>query len=231
MGEAQISVIIPTLNEEAALPGLLQFLSGQADVQVIVSDGGSSDKTLNIGREYGANIVGGPPGRGGQLIRGAAEASAPIMLFLHADSRIERSLLDELMQAVKDGARWGCAVLEFDKEDLFYKVLAQFSNLRSRLFNSCYGDQAIYCCSDFYEQIGGYPDWPFLEDIEVSRRARLLKRARIISAKVTTSTRRFEERGRLRTLLGMQWIKLRYACGASPQKLSVLYQDKRGLKC
>lgn len=231
MGEAQISVIIPTLNEEAALPGILQFLSGQADVEVIISDGGSSDRTLDIGREYGAMIVSSRPGRGSQLMRGAAAASAPIMLFLHADSHIERSFLDELIKAVEGGSQWGCAVLAFDKEDFFYKMVAWFSNLRSRLFNSCYGDQAIYCCSDFYEQIGGYPDWPLLEDIEVSRRARLRTRARIMTSKVTSSARRFEEKGRWKTLLRMQRIKLFYACGASPQKLSVLYKDKRGLKC
>ncbi|MDF9410003.1 MAG: hypothetical protein A4E52_01086 [Pelotomaculum sp. PtaB.Bin013] len=145
-------------------------------------------------------------------------------MFLHADSRIEPGLLKELVTVVENGAAWGCATLEFDNQAIFYIILSWFSNLRSRIFNSCYGDQAVYCRRNFYYQIGGYPDWPFLEDVEFSRRARLRERGRIITAKVTSSARRFEKQGRGKTLLLMQWIKLLFALGLSPQKLIMLYR-------
>jgi rSAM/selenodomain-associated transferase 2 len=230
MDQQRISVIIPTLNEEAVLPGLIQFLSRQPDVQIIVSDGGSSDQTLDICREYGVVTASGPPGRGRQLNRGASLAQAPVMLFLHADSRIGPAFLKELREVIRAGGRWGCATLEFDANALFYRCLSRFSNLRARLLNSCYGDQAIYCRNDFYRELGGYPDWPLLEDVEFSRRARLRSGAVILTSKVTSSSRRFEEHGRWKSLLLMQRIKLLYTLGVSPQKLSRLYRNKRGVK-
>lgn len=230
MSERPIAVIVPTLNEEAALPGFLESLAKLPDVQVIVSDGGSMDKTLNICREHGVKIVKSYPGRGIQLNGGAVETDAPILLFLHADSRIDTDLLKEIMRFVEQGAAWGCATLEFDNRALFYRMLALFSNLRSRIFNSCYGDQAIFCRSDFYQEIGGYPDWPLLEDVEFSRRARRRQRARITSAKVTTSARRFENRGRWKSLFLIQWIKILFWLGVKPQQLDALYRNKKGIK-
>lgn len=230
MGKQQIAVIVPTLNEEAELPGLLESLATLPDVQVIVSDGGSPDKTLNICRKYGVKAIKSYPGRGIQLNRGAVEADAPVLLFLHADSRIDADLLKEIMILTEQGAAWGCATLEFDNRAVFYKMLSLFSNLRARILNSCYGDQAIFCRSDFYHDIGGYPDWPLLEDVELSRRARRRQRAGIASAKVTASARRFEKRGRWRSLLLMQWIKILFLLGVKPQKLAVLYRNKKGIK-
>jgi len=163
--------------------------------------------------------------------RAAAIAQAPVLLFLHADCHITTGLLNEMLKAFEAGRAWGCATLAFDNPAIFYRMVSWFSNLRSRLFNSCYGDQAIFCRRDFFEQIGGYPDWPLLEDIEFSRRARLRQRACILSEIVITSTRRFELRGRWYTLSLMQWIKFLSKLGVSPQKLAAIYQGKRSFTC
>ena len=219
-----LTIIIPTLNEENNLSELLLGLNRLKQVQVIVSDGGSSDNTQKIAMLYGAKFICGALGRGQQLNLGAEAAKTEILLFLHADSRIKFDLLAEIIEVVHQGALWGCAKIAFDRDSTFYRCLAWSSNWRARVLSSCYGDQGIFCVKDFFDQIGGFSPWPLFEDVDFSHRARKIRKAYVLNNTVLSSSRRFEKQGRLRTWLIMQKLKLLYFTGTSPDKLAAIYR-------
>ncbi|NPV92768.1 MAG: glycosyltransferase family 2 protein [Firmicutes bacterium] len=226
MQRNKISVIVPTLNEEANLGRLLERLAGEEGLEVIVSDGGSTDRTGEIAREWGVTLVNGPAGRGRQLNQGIEASSAEILLFLHADSDWEKGLFDEVRQAVTDDQAWGCCTLRFSENTLFFRLVAAGSNLRVRLFSSCYGDQGIYCSRRLLAQAGGFPETPFMEDLILSSRLRRISRAGRLKSVMVTSTRRFRKHGPLRTLLKMQTVKLLYLLGVPLSKLINFYEGR-----
>ena len=220
---SDISILIPTLNEEERIGGLLKHLISLPHREIIVCDGGSSDATLEICAKYPVQIVQSEPGRGRQLNSGAEIAAGEILLFLHADSWIEKIILDSIQQAVAQGHDWGCCTMVFDKNTFFYKMVAFMSNLRSRWTSSCYGDQGIYCRRDVLRNRGGFPQWTFLEDVEFSRKMRRGSRAYIIPAQIITSARRFEIHGAWHTVFKMQIIKILFWLGWDPEQLARWY--------
>jgi rSAM/selenodomain-associated transferase 2 len=227
MADYKISIIVPTLNEEANLGKLLQRWAKTPDLEIIISDGGSTDNTERVAGEWPVLWVSGPPGRGGQLNRGVQRASGDILLFLHADTHLEKHIFTDIRMAVRDGGHWGCCSLEFDKATPFFRILGAASRLRVKIFSSCYGDQGIFCKKDFFFQIGGFPEWPFLEDLAFSQKARKYSPAKIIPGRIITSTRRFQRYGQWRTLYKMQVVKGLYYLGVPPEKLFLFYQGKQ----
>ncbi len=223
---ALISVIVPTLNEGKQMGGLLDFLLAQPGVEVIVSDGGSRDETVSICRHYPVKVVEGRPGRGGQLNAGAAQASGKVLFFLHADSRPRVEVFDQMRQAIEKGRRWGCCSLRFDREAAFYRMVARGSNWRAQR-GICYGDQGIFCQREWFMNQGGFPDLIFLEDLAFSRRVRIMNRPWVITAEIITSTRRFEQEGRVSTLLRMQVVKMLFGMGIHPLYLARYYDRGR----
>ena len=228
MEQRIISVIIPTYNEEKNICGLLDCLTGIPGLEVIVSDGGSNDKTRLLCSQYPVKVIEAPLGRGSQLNAGAQGSSGEIFFFLHADSRVKPGVFDDIRETVNSGQKWGCCTIQFDESSLFFAFLTMASRLRSRLFSSCYGDQGIYCERDLFFAAGGYPPIAIMEDIGLSRRLRYYSPAHVVSGKVITSSRRFKNSGPLRTLIKIQVIKLLYAIGVSPERLSRIYRPKDG---
>lgn len=222
----QISIIIPTLNEEEHLPSLLDSLEHIPEIEIIVSDGGSSDHSLEICSHYPVKLITGSRGRGVQLNRGAKLAVAPVLLFLHADCRLEPQVAEQVLQEIEAGCHWGCATMDFDERSLFFRGVALFSNLRSRYLKSCYGDQAMWCRKSDFIHNGQFPDIPLMEDLAFSHRMRARYRPRIVPGKVITSTRRFQTGGRFKTLIKMQVFKALYFLGVSPERLALLYGPK-----
>ncbi len=231
MAKAGISVIIPTHNEEETVPGLLNRLTGLPGLEIIISDGGSTDRTAQICAGYPVTFVSGPPGRGRQLNAGAVRSTGDILFFLHADSTVQNRVFDDILAAVAGRRRWGCGTIGFDKNSFLFKVLAFVSGLRARLLSSCYGDQGIFCERSLFFSVGGFPDTSFLEDLCLSRRLRRYARVCIVPGRIITSTRRFNRGGILKTLLKMQLIKLLFALGVSPEYLAKMYRPvyKEGL--
>jgi len=220
-----VSVIIPTLNEEESIESLLQNLLAIPNIEVIVSDGGSSDDTLAICSRYPVIMVESRPGRGFQLNAGAASASGDILFFVHADSAIEPSLINEMCQAVNARQQWGCCTLSFDNEAFIFRLIAWQSNLRSRLYSSCYGDQGIFCSRRLFDEAGQYPTTVFLEDIALSDILRRKSRACILKGTITTSSRRFRRYGVFRTIIKMQMVKVMYRLGIKPESLIEWYHS------
>ncbi|MDD2587059.1 MAG: TIGR04283 family arsenosugar biosynthesis glycosyltransferase [Syntrophomonadaceae bacterium] len=221
----RISVVVPVLNEAKIIDKLLGKISNLPGTEVIICDGGSTDDTVKVCRRYTDNIVHSRPGRGFQLNRGAEQASGDILFFLHADSLIDTKVFDDIRQAIEHGYYWGCCTIDFDEDSLFFRLLAWFSTWRAKLVSSCYGDQGIYCLKDIFNTMQGFPETPFLEDIAFSRKIRRHYRAHVIPGRLTTSARRFREGGIFKTIVKMQFIKILYKLGMSPQYLIQFYKS------
>ncbi|MGI6119984.1 MAG: TIGR04283 family arsenosugar biosynthesis glycosyltransferase [Desulfosporosinus sp.] len=217
--QSLISIIIPTLNEERNIARLLDSLQSLAGVEIIVCDGGSTDATLKICRGFPVRVLSSQAGRGIQLNAGAQSAQGEIFLFLHADSMLENRILDDIRNAVNQGNCWGCCTLGFNEKNLLFFCIACLSNLRAKVFSSCYGDQGIFCQRDLFRRNGGFPETIFLEDIIFSHRLRRQQRARVVEGMIITSTRRFRKAGVWRTIGKMQLIKILYAIGIKPEQL------------
>lgn len=222
----RLAIVMPTLNEESALDRSLPAALARAE-EVVVSDGGSSDRTLDVARRHGARVVCGPPGRGGQLNRGAAAAVSDLLLFLHADTvlppRAERLVRD----AVNGGAEFGAFALRFDVDRPLYRVASRLINLRTRVTRLPLGDQAHFVTRAAFERLGGFRDWPILEDLDFAWRARRGARTALIDQAVLTAARRYTERGFFRTASTNWLIWLLFALRVPPHRLARLYRQIR----
>lgn len=223
-----LSVVIPVYNEEQALPSFLEHLATwrHAVGDVLFSDGGSTDSTHKLLASY--SVVVGPKGRGGQCNRGAAAATGNGLLFLHADVRVDREAFGQIEKALAAGVNWGCLRLRWDRRTPIYRFGEWMSNLRAGVGGIPFGDQALFFNRRFFEEIGGFPDIPIMEDYELSRRLKTRGiRPRQLSARVYASSRRFEEGGPVRTALAMYRLRHWYRRGMSPERIAELYRDIR----
>ncbi|MCP4200645.1 MAG: glycosyltransferase, partial [bacterium] len=163
-----IAVIIPVLNEAWALEKNLPGIVSVAE-EVIVSDGGSEDASHCVAERLGARVVTGAPGRGPQLNRGAGASSADGFLFLHADTVLPSGAVQSVENALASGAVGGGFQVRFASPRPIYKLGSRIVNLRTRWFRSPLGDQAQFATRAAFHEVGGYPDWPILEDLEFIR--------------------------------------------------------------
>jgi rSAM/selenodomain-associated transferase 2 len=222
----RLAIVIPTLNEEAALRQLLPAALTAAD-EVVVSDGGSVDDTVEVARTLGARVVTGPPGRGGQLTRGAEATDAPLLLFLHADTRLPPNGIERVRAAIADGAVGGGFLMRFDAGGARLRLGERLINARTRLIRCPLGDQAHFVTREAFRALGGYRDWPILEDLDFALRLRRHGRTALIDSPVTTAARRFVRQGVVRTVATNWLIWILYFCGVSPHRLARLYRQIR----
>jgi rSAM/selenodomain-associated transferase 2 len=222
----RLAIVVPTLNEEDTLRRYLPAALAVAD-ELIVSDGGSDDGTVALARELGARVVTGPPGRGGQLNRGAAAATADVLLFLHADTTLPEKGVERLREAVKRGAPGGAFFLRFDADRPMQRLGARLINWRTRRLRVPLGDQAQFATRETFDKLGGFRDWPILEDLDFALRLRRLEGFTLIEEPVTTGARRFVEQGAVRTVATNWLIWLLFLCGVSPHRLARLYRQIR----
>jgi rSAM/selenodomain-associated transferase 2 len=223
-----ISIVIPTLNETAELPETLRRARAIAEVcEIIVVDGGSRDATCQLAAGSGCSVLTAPAGRGGQLRLGASRARGEIVLLLHADTWLSpeagRAALACFRQPdVVGGGFWK---VFRDPSWLMCGARAR-CGLRLWLGRRILGDQAMFIRREALERIGGVPEVPLMEDVELCRRLRPLGRLALAEATVVTSTRRFRKLGVLRTYWRMWTVGLRYRLGASPEELQRLYEKE-----
>ncbi len=224
---APISVVMPVLNAGDVLPGTLQAilpgLTAGLIHELIFSDGGSADSTLDIAEEVGAAVVSGPPGRGGQLARGVAASSGSWVLVLHADTHLTGDWVQALaghMAGSPDLA--GYFPLRFRTAGIGAAWTAGWANWRSRVLGLPYGDQGLFLSRRLYDGTGGYPDIPLMEDVALARR--LKGRLRALDGLAETSAARYEAEGW--TIRGAKNLGLlaRYLAGADPERLARRYR-------
>ena len=219
-----ISVIIPTLNEEAGIAACLAQVCRAPEVEVIVADGGSRDATVEAARRAGAKVIRAPRGRAGQMNAGAAVARGKILLFLHADTLPPPGWEDEVRQALaRPDAAAGAFTFRLDQRTAGLRFIELSVAWRCRLAAMPYGDQGLFMRRDDFKAVGGFPDLPIMEDCELVRR--LKKRGRIIvsPAPATTSARRWRQRGILATTAFNSLVVVAFYLGCPPSLLRRLY--------
>lgn len=199
----------------------------RAGDELVVSDGGSSDRTVEVAREVGAVVVGGGRGRGEQLNRGAAACGGDVLVFLHADTRLPAGAAEAVRRAVAAGAVGGGFLLRFDDPRPTMRLGAWLINLRTRLTRLPLGDQAQFATREAFERIGGFADWPVLEDLDFVRRLGRAGRVAILDGPVVTAARRFNAAGAAATVTRNWVIWILYALGVPPRRLARLYRDVR----
>jgi rSAM/selenodomain-associated transferase 2 len=229
---SKVSVVIPALNEEAGITvSIHSALEAGAD-EIIVVDGGSRDGTVAVARGLGVRVLFSPPGRARQMNAGAAAATGEILLFLHADTRLPSGAAAAVRTACgRNGALGGAFAVRLDLSpgaSLYRRAILGLTGrmvaVRARLFLAYTGDQAIFLRREVFERLGGYPDIPLMEDAALSRRLARTGKTILVPLPLTTSARRWEARGPLRTILLMWSLRLAYLfLGMSPETCARLY--------
>ncbi|PKO83802.1 MAG: glycosyl transferase [Betaproteobacteria bacterium HGW-Betaproteobacteria-11] len=223
-----LSIIMPVLNEAPGIVAVLEALAPlrQRGVEVIVVDGGSSDDTLTAAAPLSDRVLTSPRGRARQMNAGAVMATGQALLFLHADTRLPDAA-DRLVADAVDphGIRrhWGRFDVVIEGRSAWLPVIARMMNLRSRITGIATGDQAIFVSRSALKAVGGFAEIPLMEDIDLSRRLGRLSRPACLTARATTSGRRWETHGVWRMIVLMWSLRLRYFLGADPARLALEY--------
>jgi len=224
-----LSIIIPMLDEAAVLAESLARLQllRQSGHELIVADGGSTDGSLDIARPLADRALASEPGRARQMNAGAALATGDVLIFLHADTRLP-DLADRLVTEglESSGKGWGRFDVRLSGYGATLRIVEMMMNLRSRVTAIATGDQAIFVRRDLFDEVGGFPDQPLMEDLTLSRKLRARGRPLCISAPVVTSSRRWEEHGAMRTILKMWRLRAAYYFGADPERLALRYSRR-----
>jgi rSAM/selenodomain-associated transferase 2 len=225
---SSLAIVIPTLNEAAALETFLAALLRQeGDFQVILVDGGSSDGTWEIaGRFPEVRRLRSARGRAIQMNAGARAATHDLLLFLHADTFLPSGVLPRIAGTLADpGVAAGSFRLAFDRDDPWLDAYSFFSRINHPLFT--YGDQGLFLRRELFREIGGFREIPIMEDVEIQQRLRPRGRFVKLDLPVVTSARRFVHRGPLRQqALNVALVAL-YLLGVEPTRVKRFYDDAR----
>ena len=222
-----LSLVVPVLNEAPELPRLLTQLSRLAlqDIEIIVADGGSEDGTADIVERAGFVVIGAARGRARQMNAGAALATREVLWFLHADTHVPDEAPECILTALAQGNHvWGRFDVRISGRPYMLRVISHLMNLRSRLTGIATGDQAMFMTRHAFDEVGGFPDQPLMEDIEISKRLLALSRPACIARRVVPSGRRWEVNGVWRTILLMWRLRWAYWRGVPVQQLAEAYR-------
>ena len=221
----KITLIVPVYNESSTIEAMLSQLDAlPGDWEILFADGGSTDDTLaRIGSRY--PVLQCPKGRANQMNFAAKQASADVLWFVHCDSRIPMDAHSQISAAAKKGARWGCFHIGFDYNGSFMGCNTYLSNRRARK-GIAFGDQGIWVRKSLFEEKGGFPDLPIMEDYEFSRRMKGIPICQLPGT-IITSGRRYEKRCPLITMWQMFYLRCLYRRGVDIQEIARRYRDIR----
>ncbi|MBA3597285.1 MAG: TIGR04283 family arsenosugar biosynthesis glycosyltransferase [Methylibium sp.] len=226
----KLAIVMPVLDEAAVLPQALTRLQAlrARGTEVIVADGGSQDASAALAQPLADTVLAAPRGRARQMNGGAAAASSrdagDALLFLHADTLLPEATHELVAEALRRHA-WGRFDVHIEGRSPALRLVAALMNLRSRWSGMATGDQAIFMRRDAFDAVGGFPDQPLMEDIELSSRLkRRFGRPACLRATVSTSGRRWEQRGVWRTIALMWRLRLAYWLGTKPERLAEAYR-------
>jgi rSAM/selenodomain-associated transferase 2 len=226
MTQPVISIVLPVLNEAQHIEATLSSLAPlrQRGVELVLADGGSDDDTVRRVSGLADVIVEAPRGRARQMNAGAAVAHGRMLLFLHADTWLPPNADVLVEQALGSRGLWGRFDVHIAGRHPMLRVVARLMNWRSRLTGIATGDQALFMWREVFDRVGGFPDQPLMEDVEICLRLRALARPVCLSERVSTSGRRWETRGVWRTIVLMWCLRWRYWRGESAERLAEAYR-------
>jgi len=222
----KLSIIIPVLNEAETIVQTLAALASLRGrgAEVIVVNGGSRDGTAERAAPQADRVIVAPRGRALQMNAGAAEARGDILLFLHADTTLPDNADALLFEGLRDPVwQWGRFDVAISGRSLLLPAVAWLMNWRSLATGIATGDQAMFMRRTAFDAVGGFPNLPLMEDIAMSKRLKRLSRPLCLAARVTTSGRRWDRNGAVRTILLMWRLRLTFWLGASPESLARRY--------
>lgn len=220
-----LSLILPVLNEATTVAAQLAKLQSlrERGGELLVVDGGSSDGTAALALAGADQLLESARGRALQMNTGAAASRGEVLLFVHADTTLPSDAEALIRAAIAEGALWGRFDVRIDGHHPLLRVVETMMNWRSRFTGIATGDQAIFVRRDTLLAIGGFPELPLMEDIALSKRLKSITRPACLRARVTTSARRWEKHGVLRTIFLMWRLRASYFLGADPQQLALRY--------
>jgi rSAM/selenodomain-associated transferase 2 len=226
----RLSIVMPVLDEAERIGAALAALAPlrRAGVELLVGDGGSGDDTVARCAGAADAVIAAPRGRARQMNAGAAQARGEALLFLHADTALPPDALP-LVHAALERRAWGRFDVRIDGRSRWLPVVAALMNGRSRATGIATGDQALFMRREAFAAVGGFPDQPLMEDVEISRRLRARCGApACLRERAVTSGRRWDERGALRTIALMWRLRLLYRLGVPAERLAAAYRPSTG---
>lgn len=229
MDNGCVSIIIPVYNESGGIGVLLHALAGlKGRFEILFVDGGSGDGTVAAIQRKGFPVVTSPAkGRANQMNYGALSTTGEVLWFLHADSLPPAAAISHIQEVLGQGYGIGCFPIRFDSKHPLMWICAVFSNLRVRFRNIAFGDQGIFLRRALFEQFGGYAPIPLMEDYQLSLEAKRAGfRIGVAKERIITSSRRFREHGRLKTMWRMQVLQHRFRRGDDIEKIAKEYYSE-----
>ncbi|MBI3802726.1 MAG: TIGR04283 family arsenosugar biosynthesis glycosyltransferase [Nitrospirae bacterium] len=235
MSLTTVSVVVPLLNEEKALPKFLTDLQMLEGAEILLVDGGSTDGTWQLlGRwlgtlpyraHRGKQLLRTDCGRGRQMNEGARKATGEILLFLHVDSTFPVKGLDALRQALeRPDVVGGAFRLKIDATHPVLKFIERMANFRARFLKLPYGDQGLFVRRDLFERLGGYSTLPLMEDVDLIRRMKQMGKVVLLQEAIVTSPRRWIREGIYYTTFRNLALISLYFIGVSPRTLAKWYR-------
>ena len=220
-----ISIIIPTLNEEDVIQTLLQQLQTyrQQGHEVIVVDGGSHDNTRSVADSLSDKVISSEAGRALQMNNGATQSRHEALWFLHADTLIPETAIEQIQQALNKSG-WGRFNVKLSGSHILFRIIETMMNVRSCVSGIATGDQGIFVKRKVFGQVNEYSNIPLMEDVDLSRKLKKLSKPVCLKYTLMTSSRRWEKNGISSTILLMWKLRFLYWVGVSPEHLARQYR-------
>jgi len=221
-----VSVIIPFINENNCLPLLIKQLTPvvQCGHEIILVDGGSSEAfKLNHDVE-GIALCSSSKGRAKQMNYGVSIARGDVFWFLHADTKLLGKVQEYVALIENMNSCWGRFNVKLSGNNITFNLIALLINIRSSLSNIATGDQGIFISRKLFDAVNGYDDIQIMEDISICKKLKKLSSPMNFKLELMTSSRRWQEKGILKTILTMWLMRFLFFIGVKPSTLIKIYE-------
>ena len=225
--DPRLAIIVPVLNEIEGIEPLLSHLETwrQRGAEIIVVDGGSDDKSDSLIEARGVPLIRSARGRATQMNAGARSSQSSFLIFLHSDTRLPEHADTQVMtHLARSETSWGRFDVCIDGRSGLLPIVGAMMNLRSRLTGIATGDQALFMTRTLFEQVGGFPEQPLMEDVEICKRLKHITPPVCLRDRVVTSGRRWDQRGGWRTIFLMWQLRWAYWRGVPADQLAARYR-------